>query len=68
MTRTLADALVISTGARIQLVLDVVVLLGLLGYLPRALRRKKLRFAVIVLIGVVVAAIWANLHGAVLSR
>jgi len=68
VTRTLADALVISTGARIQLVLDVVVLLGLLGYLPRALRRKKLRFAVIVLIGVVVAAIWANLHGAVLSR
>lgn len=68
MTRTLADVLVISTGARIQLLLDVVVLLGLLGYLPRALRRKKLRFAVIVLIGVVVAAIWANLHGAVLSR
>jgi len=46
-----------------QLLFNTAVLVGLLAYLPRAVRRKKLRFAVTVLALVVMAALYANLRG-----
>lgn len=46
-----------------QLVLNCLIPLGLVAYLPRALRQQKLRFAVVVLALVEVAAICANLRG-----
>jgi len=52
------------TGAVIpQLVLDAVVGIGALWYLPRAIRLRRNRFVVAVLLAWVAYSTWENLHG-----
>jgi hypothetical protein len=46
-----------------QLVLDALLTIGVLWYLPRALRGHKNRFVLAVLLAWVAYSTWENLHG-----
>lgn len=52
------------TGAVVpQLILDLIVGIAALWYLPRAVRGKKNRFVVAVVLAWVAYSTWENLHG-----
>lgn len=46
-----------------QLVLDAILGIGALCYLPRAVRTRKNRFVVAILLAWVAYSTWENLHG-----